>query len=1350
MASLKDWSEITASPIYQNASDDQKAEMEIKYKNAGGVIPQASNNDSTLRQIGSFVGDAVQSGANTVSHDVARGLAGLVQMGDRAANAALGMEPSSLSAYGRRMEQNADSTYKKRQDEIKNDSAKTVGEYGGRLVGDIGSMIAAPQVAIPAIAARETGNAYANQKDGEESLVDAVNVGGANYLANSLLPGAGSRVAEGLLGRSMEVAKDAGRNALVGAGGGLATGAAREANDNPNADAGDIIGGALEEGATNAAFGGAFGAASNLLSRGGKAAQAVTENITPTSQRRVADQAEQVANAKTTDDLVNAYANSGQYNAVRGSQILADRGVPLLDSRLANDADGMAAFGKTESDVINSMDAHRDSATNTMIPFVTNKADSGKMSVTRNEIERGGKSLVGDVTTNLDATKNNVDRMVEKLNNYYGERATDPGSYGSAIREELTPINNFKQAYGDYVTAMKRDKGQDNNTFNETLTRAKEAQDAFDATPDYFKNDFLKQYKGVEGFTEGFNPVAHAAEYNAAYQQLHNMHPSFRNATTNPTQGRNADNVPKSILDVVGTTKDALLSGRARSKLRAEKDRNLAQVQELARNDLAVARSRDATQAARQEMESTPIEDTTPEMQYSEPEAAPQEPVETTRPQPDQTLVRSPRQPEPVIDQPVPEQEIVAPTREPDQLLTRRPERPEPVAEQQPAPETTVTETPESVQREVDQEMVRTPRQPERQEPVVQEEAPVEPARTVDQEMVREPTRPTREETPVEEPTPVQQEAPAVEQPREVDQTLVRRPERRVQEEPVAEPASEPEAPTSTPRDVLDFQTGAVKSIEQRQLNAVKNRFTTDEVKNQITPENMNDPNFLQQMRREDVANNVDALHHSVEQVNKARKVREAKQHTLNMAELESWSKDFNIPWDFVNEAIRSKGLTHSNILGVNDIKVRAEKAYERSLKPKADGTVESTPTQETVNWSDQRNGFFDDVSNKHPEIQKAVMPLIQQAFKASEKTNTPLTPSETRALWKKIFNQEEVVNKRLGKQKEAEEAKKKAEEMEQSAQSKADEAKAAQEKAAKAAETNKKIQDLHDLSVQTDKIASDMKKEFSADADPKDVQDFIDAYMDRNFTVIRQPLAQGRYEEAYTKARNAAERFNRKLQKDMTPAEKEMEMAGATGPLSEANPELDALHKEIDALKKKIKESKPADVKETQDAVSGEIVDRAEKALKDGDNLDEVVQAAEVLSKVYYGENSPAGYSLRQYAKMMQKSKSYSDMYPNQPALWLSSEDVANIAKSNSPHANGLKSKLVRTVLDKNPDEVKLMTNKDREEYAKAVDAGKITKQIPLSKVGRAALLDVDNSQKVKIKRRGLQRPRKLNLRRD
>jgi len=1349
MASLKDWGEIAASPLYQNASDDQKAEMEVKYKNAGGVIPQARSDESSLRQLGSFLGDAVQSGANTVSHDVARGVAGLVQMGDRAANAALGMEPSSLSTYGRRMEQNSDTLYKKRQAEIQSDSARSVGEFGGRIVGDVGAMIAAPGVAIPGIAAREMGNAYANQKDGQENLTDAVNVGGATFLANSLLPGAGGRAAEGLIGRSMDVARDAGRNALVGAGGGLATGAAREANDNPNADVGDIIGGSLEEAAAGAAFGGAFGAASNLLTRGGKAAQDVVNNMNPNSQRNIADQAEIVANAKSSDDLVNAYSTAGQYNAVRGSQILADRGVPLLDSRLANDADGMAAFGKTQDDIVKSMDAHRDSATNTMIPFVTNKTDAGKMAVTRDEIERGGKSLVGDVTTSLDSAKNNVDRMVEKLNNSYGERATEAGSYGSAIREELTPINNFKQAFGDYVTAMKRDKGQDNNTFKETLDRAKEAQDAFDSTPDYFKNDFLKSYKGVDGFTEGFNPVAHAAEYNAAYQQLHNMHPSFRNASTNPTQGRSADNVPKSLLDVVGTTKDALLSGRARSQLRAEKDRNLAQVRQLARGDLAVAKSRNATEAARAEMEQTPIEDTTPEMEYSQPEPTPTPEPEVVRPQPDQGLVRAPRRNEPVIDEPVPEQQIVAP--EIDQTLVRSPRRPteEPVIDE-PVPEQQIV-APEPTPREVDQTLVRSPRRPVQDEPAPVQEPVVEPEapRTVDQEMVRTPRRPVEEEAPVQQEQVVEPE-PTPEPTPEVDQTLARDPRRASNEEPVAEPTSEPEPARIDPREAVDFQTGATRSIEQRQLNSVKNRFTTDAVKDQITPENMNDPHFLQQMRREDVANNVESLHHSVEQVNKARKIREAKQHELNVKELDRWAKEYGIPSEFIDQAIKAKGLSHSNILGISDIKVRAEKMFERSLKPKSDGSMESVPQEAPEQWRDQRENFFNDVSKMHGDVQKSAMPMINQAFKAAEKTDTPLTPSEVRSLWKKIYNQEAEVNKKLGKKKEAEESERKAKEQEENAQAKADREAAEAEKLAKSRKVAKDIQNLHDLSVQTDKIQQGMRKELEGkDLSEKDINDFIDAHMDRNFGVTTAPLGDRAFQEAATKARNAAQRFANKSEAGMTPAEKEMEISGSTGPLSEANPELEALHKQIDELQKKVKGAKSDDVKDTQDAVSGEIVDRAEKALKDGDSLDEVVEAAELLSKVYYGKDSPAGYSLRQYARMMQKSKSYSDTYPDQPALWLSSDDVGNIAKSNSPHANGLKSKLVRTVLGKNLDEVKLLTNADREKYAVAVDRGEITKQIPLNKVGRAALLGTDKP-KVKVKRKGGPKPRRLNLRRD
>lgn len=1315
MASLKDWSEISASPTYQNASEEQKQDMQAKYKSAGGVIPQAApakapEDDSIASTVGNFLADTIKSGANTVSHDVARGAAGLLQMGDRAANKVLGMEPSSLSTYGRRMEQNADDLYKRRQNEIGDTAGRTAGEYGGRIVGDIGSMIAAPEIAIPGIAAREMGNAYANQKGGQESLTDAVNVGGANYLANRLLPGAGSRVAEGLLGKSMELAGTVGRNAAVGAGGGAVVGAANANNNDPDADLGDILTGAVEDAGTGAAFGAAFGGASHLLSRGGKGAKDVLDSTPEASRPNIDAESQNIVNAKSSDDLVNAYANGGQYNAVRGSQILADQGVPLLDSRLNNDPAAQSAFGKTQDDVYKSMDFGRDAETNARIPFLTKDGDTGRMAVTKADIENKGSTIVKNVEDSLNSAKLTTDDFVKDLKSQYASEG-DRNSYGSVINAELAGVDRFQKNLNDYVSLMKRDKGSTDPQRQQTLlNKAKQVQDSFEATPDYFKEHFTQNYKSPAGFTEGFNPIAHAAEYNAVYNQLDNMHPSFRNGRTNPTAGRNATIGSGGFLDkVVGTTIDTLKSGVAKRALRGEQTRNLEQVRSLARGDLATQRSRSAVDEARTEMEATPIEDTTPDMEYSQPE------VDTTpapAPQPDQTLVRRPTQ--------------------------RQVE--------EPAPETTVTPEPEVQTPSPDQTLVRRPDRPVEEAPV---EQPVEqPAPEPDQILARRPERPVQEEqAPVTE-EPAQAVEPTPEATPEVDQTLVRRPQSRAQEEPVAQDIPQTEAPTTTPRADMDALTKGRNAIEQRKLNNVKDQFSTQAAKDQITLDNMNDKEFLKQVRREDVANNVDALNHSVEQVNRARRIREEKQHNINMNELQNWSKEYNIPWDFVNDAIRAKGLTHSKILGINDIKVRAEKAYERSLKPKADGTVESVPQTEQVSWNQQRDDFFNEVGGMHGDVQKAVMPVINQAFKASEKTGKPLTPSETNSLWKKIYNQEEAVNKKLGKQKEAEEAKRKAESLDKNSE------KAAQEEANKAkaeaerARTNKQIQDLHDLSVQTDKIMADMKKEFKGDADPKDVQDFIDAYMDRNFAITRQPLAQGRYEEAYTKARNAAERYNRKLQKDATPAEKEMELSGSNGPLSEANPELEALHKQIDDLRKQIKGAKDSEVKDAQDALSGEIVDRAEKALRDGDNLDDVAEAANVLSKVYYGNDSPAGHSLRQYVRMLQKSKSYQDTYPDQPALWLSSDDVSNLSKSNTTHANGLKSQIVRVVLGKNPDDVNLMTNAQREEAAKKIDSGNLTKQIPLNKKGRAALLEADASKP--LRSRYKVRARKLNLRRD
>lgn len=1333
MASLKDWGAIEASDVYQNANEAQRSQMQNQYLSAGGVIPQLSpeiKETGVLDTIGNFAADTLKSGAAKVGRDVARGIGGAVELADTLSNKAVGMPPSSLSTYGRRIQKNAENLYNTRMKEIGDTAGAKTGNFAGGIVSDVGMMIANPAIAIPTIAALEAGNALADQPENNRNLTNAVNVGGANALANMLLPGGGGKAAEGLINGAMSFAKDVGRNALVGAEGGLATGAANTVNRNPDADLGQVITGGLEGSGEGAIFGGAFGGASNIANRiGGSRGGEISPTQDTPNQSRQPD-----------------FDNPAHSQAVRGSEILADRGVPLLDSRLANDPDAMAAFGRTEADVNKSRKSSRESATNTMIPFKTNITDPGKMAVTKNDIEIGGKALVSDVKGNLESTRNNVDRMYETLNNELNASAVGSPTNSAAKRAELAPVDNFRQAFGDYQKAMNSVDGGKGIKNEALMDSAQRVKDAFDATPDYFKQDFMKQYKDVDGFTQGFDPVAHAAEYNSAFNQLYNMHPNFRQSTTNPTQGRNADKVPRSLFDIAGATADTLKSGFSRRGLANEKARNLEQVRGLAQSQRAVLDSRRAAEEARRQMEEvTPVDDNVPPMEMSAPEQAVQNTAQEVYSIPDQRLVGSPRRPareEPVVEQPEP-----TPEPEPtgvDQTLVSRPRRP--------VKEEPVVEAP----REVDQTLVTRPRQLEREVPVEEptpvQEPIVEPTPEPTPEPVSEPL-PSANETPAQryrrqqrEADEIRQEAlreqeaaaqtPPPEAPREVDQTMVSRP--RQLEEPSPEPVQEALAPEPAPKEDVGFVQGAREAIDRRQLEATKNNFTTDEVRNKITRENMNDKHFLQQMRREDVANNYEYLHHAVEQVNKARKIREAKQHEINMNELEAWGKEFGIDQRFIDQAIKAKGLDHSKVLGINDIKVRASKAYENSLKPTT-GTDTSTATETPkVDWKDQRSEYFNEIKGMHPEVQKAVMPIIAKAFRSSEKTDTALAPHEARELWKRVFNQDEAINRKLGRDKEAKEAEAKAKAQEQSQEQLEIENKAKAEKAEKAKKTAKDIQDLHDTSKQLEEIREGMLKEFKdADIPESQLNNFIDTYMDRNFGVTRRPLSQLKFQESVKTARNQANRFAKKHD-TMTPAEAEAEVSGANGTLSEGNPELAKLNEEIKELKGKISKSKPEDSKEVVDNLTNEIVDKAEKALKDGDDVNAIAEAADVLSKAYFGNDPAAGFSLRRYAQKMAKAATFKELYPDQPALWLSKTDVNDISRANSPHANGLKSKLVDAVLGKNFDDVKLLSEGDRQKLAQMADRGELKGTIDVTtKKGRGALMGGESGKpRVTIKK--------------
>ncbi|MCS5736596.1 hypothetical protein, partial [Herbiconiux daphne] len=200
------WEQVQADPRYQNASPQQKQNIEMSYRQSHSAATSASPSAPQQPQVqqapqqqsdwASDIGDSAASflkgAAATASHGVVEGLTGLVQAGDTAANKLVGMGPSSLSAYAKRVQDRADEVYKQRQQEAASAGHETAFQRGGtvgQVATDVGTMIAAPEVAIPAIAAREMGGAYARQKEGEKNLASAVAVGGANYLAGKILPG---------------------------------------------------------------------------------------------------------------------------------------------------------------------------------------------------------------------------------------------------------------------------------------------------------------------------------------------------------------------------------------------------------------------------------------------------------------------------------------------------------------------------------------------------------------------------------------------------------------------------------------------------------------------------------------------------------------------------------------------------------------------------------------------------------------------------------------------------------------------------------------------------------------------------------------------------------------------------------------------------------------------------------------------------------------------------------------------------------------------------------------------------------------------------------------------------------
>ncbi|MFW3388323.1 UNVERIFIED_CONTAM: hypothetical protein RF648_20245, partial [Kocuria sp. CPCC 205274] len=226
--------------------------------------------------------------------------------------------------------------------------------------------------------------------------------------------------------------------------------------------------------------------------------------------------------------------------------------------------------------------------------------------------------------------------------------------------------------------------------------------------------------------------------------------------------------------------------------------------------------------------------------------------------------------------------------------------------------------TPEEVAPpQPDQTLIRQPTRPEETPPPEEEVAPTPQP---DQSLVREPTRPTEEPAPQETPPEAPPE-PSETPKTEPDQALTREPKAREKAPEEPEPAPTHEEKTA-PTEDAKFAEKVAFQRDVRAVEALRDQFSTQAVKNKITVESMRKGLDMDQLRHEDAVGNVEGVRTQVKRVLERRAQRQSVVHEENVKHLDEWAKDNDIDPKYVAEAMKGK----DQILTTADIKNKARR----------------------------------------------------------------------------------------------------------------------------------------------------------------------------------------------------------------------------------------------------------------------------------------------------------------------------------------------------------------------------------------------------------------------------------------
>lgn len=888
MANIKPWEEASKAPAYLNASPEQQAQMREQYKAAGGSIPEeqpvAQPQQEERGAIGEFaqgVSNALQSGGANIAASAAKGIGGLVEIGENLAGA--------QTSYGKRIQENSQNLLKERMDKIEDGIGKTAGQYAG-VVGDIGITVANPLAAAAIIAGRETGRAYADQtpKEGEDkSVLDAALVGGANYAAQRILPGAVG-TAESTLGR---IGQNVASNAVAGAKGGAIVGAAEAQNkygDDNNLSR--TLEGVIEEGGMGAAFGGAVGGVHGLISRPDSA---VFKNTPEYAKTDIAADDELIRSAKNIDELKEAYSKAETANAASALNLLDENGFRITDAVAVDSPAAQRILNTDQARAEKAASAQKDHSN---IPGLNPLAAPSK---TRGKAfadnEHNQKQAVAMKDAMADYTKDNTKALTDVLDNLDRELVSLRASgdfTGSPIdiKNRTQADRDFIDAYKTFYNEANRFKARNGEDFNNFVEKATELQKMADNVSPEMKKA-IGGLKKLKGMPEGFNPIQDAYTLNNTAKFMSNQDRGWTSLTDD---GFREASSPSLVMNTLGAAKYALnrfSSQRARSQRVKQQESNSEAIRSLARGDLEVARAKSTANEARAKMEEEPAVD---DIKFKTQNDVETEPVR----EPSSSTVTEENLPSSAPQEsPLTARDLVAQRRAIRQAEQRRAE--EEAAAAQEAP---VEQAPQA-------------------EPLPARN-PLEERRAMEQQRAQEEATQAPEPT-VEEPT--------------------------VKAEPL--PARAPKAPKEAVQDVkpasgverLAAMSSAARQATKDRAERFARSLYSKAAKAKATAENFlaykGDPKeLMRRIRQEDNAINTERHEEMARNQRATQKGIATAKNNAVRTEFAEWVKERGLPEDIATKALRAEesGLG-GNVTNLESLKRRSERLYQKQREAEFD-----------------------------------------------------------------------------------------------------------------------------------------------------------------------------------------------------------------------------------------------------------------------------------------------------------------------------------------------------------------------------------------------------------------------------